>query len=248
MNKTSFLPLTLLFLLVISCTPNKHTMRVMSYNIRIGIGMDDSTSLQRIADVVKKVDPDYVGLQEVDSIAERSGWVDQVRELAALTGLYPVFAPATPRSKGLYGIAALVREKPLSYKNIALPGAEEPRTFLLMEYADYILCNTHFSLRAPSRMESIDIINAAVKAYDKPMIITGDFNMLPQSDEFKRMNAAWTLLSDTTILTHPSVDPKWTLDYIFIRNCDNFEVLNNVVIEERMASDHLPLYMDLNFK
>ncbi|NDV58262.1 endonuclease [Bacteroides sp. 519] len=220
----------------------------MSYNIRIGIGMDDSISLQRTADVINKIKPDYVGLQEVDSVAERSGWVDQVRELAKLTGLKPVFASATPRSKGLYGIAALVKEAPLSYKNIALPGIEEPRTFLLMEYNDYILCNTHFSLRAPSRVESIQIIHAAVKEYNKPTLITGDFNMLPQSDEFKLMNAEWALLSDTTIKTHPSVDPKWTLDYIFIKNSDKFEVLNKVVVTERMASDHLPIYVDIKFK
>lgn len=44
----------------------------MSYNIRIGIGMDGETDLGRIADAINRITPDYVGLQEVDSVCERS--------------------------------------------------------------------------------------------------------------------------------------------------------------------------------
>ena len=112
----------------------------MSYNIRIGIGMDQQTNLKRIAEVINKIQPDYVGLQEVDSVCERSGWINQYAELARLTGMYPIFAPATERSKGLYGIAALSRKKPRSYQYIPLPGKEEPRTFLCLEYPNYTLC------------------------------------------------------------------------------------------------------------
>lgn len=54
----------------------------MSYNIRIGIGMDQQTNLKRIAEVINKIQPDYVGLQEVDSVCERSGWINQYAELA----------------------------------------------------------------------------------------------------------------------------------------------------------------------
>ena len=92
----------------------------MSYNIRIGIGMDQQTNLKRIAEVINKIQPDYVGLQEVDSVCERSGWINQYAELARLTGMYPIFAPATERSKGLYGIAALSRKKPRSYQYLSL--------------------------------------------------------------------------------------------------------------------------------
>lgn len=53
----------------------------MSYNIRIGIGMDQQTNLKRIAEVINKIQPDYVGLQEVDSVCERSGWINQYAEL-----------------------------------------------------------------------------------------------------------------------------------------------------------------------
>ena len=72
----------------------RQSLRIMSYNIRIGIGMDQQTNLKRIAEVINKIQPDYVGLQEVDSVCERSGWINQYAELARLTGMYPIFAPA----------------------------------------------------------------------------------------------------------------------------------------------------------
>lgn len=240
--------LTLLaFCLLAGCgiTTERHSLRVMSYNIRIGIGMDDTIKLERIAAVINRVKPDYVGLQEVDSMAERSDYVNQVDELSRLTGMYPIFAPAVERSKGLYGIAVLVKEKPLSYRNIALPGIEEPRTFLMLEYQDYLLCNTHFSLRKESRLESIEIIRRALTEYDKPAIITGDFNMRPASDECIKMGKSWTLLSDSTLKTFPSNNPRVTLDYIWGYKDHIYEVKNYEVIEEPMASDHQPIYIDV---
>ncbi len=233
--------------MVFGCSRSQRdsSIRVMSYNIRIGIGMDDTIRLSRAADVIRSADPDFVGLQEVDSVAERSGWVDQAAELAELTGMHAIFAPALERSWGLYGIAALVKEKPLSYRNIALPGKEEERTFLLLEYEDYLLCNTHFSLVSESRKESIARIRSVLLEYDKPAIITGDFNMRPKSEECRMMGKAWTLLSDSTKLTFPADSARVTLDYIWGWKGHEYTVLENVVIDERMASDHLPIYVDV---
>lgn len=222
-------------------------LRIMSYNIRIGIGMDGETNLKRIADVINRVNPYYVGLQEVDSVCERSFWVSQYTELAKQTGMYPIFAPATPRSKGLYGIAALCKDKPISYKNIPLPGKEEPRALLCLEFKDYILFNTHFSLDKDSRLESIKIINEIAGRYGKPIIITGDFNMTPESDEFKAMDREWQLLSAPLIKTYPSDKPRLRLDYIYGDKSSNFNVKKDVVIDV-MSSDHLPLYIDLEIK
>ncbi|MBR5483986.1 MAG: endonuclease/exonuclease/phosphatase family protein [Alistipes sp.] len=245
MKKFKALLLCAVVLLGVSCQP--HRMRIMSYNIRIGIGMDNNTDLQRAADVIKRVNPDFVGLQEVDSVAERSGWVDQAKALGEMTGMHYIFAPALERSKGLYGIAALVKEKPISYRNIHLPGQEEVRTFLVLEYDDYLLCNTHFSLVADSRKESVDIIRQVVSEYDKPAIITGDFNMLPTSEECHKMDEMWKPLSDTTRFTFPADGAMWAIDYIWGRDGFDYKVLNYEVVDEPMASDHLPLYIDVEF-
>ncbi|MBR4995965.1 MAG: endonuclease/exonuclease/phosphatase family protein [Alistipes sp.] len=237
--------LCVLALTAVSCQPNR--LRIMSYNIRIGIGMDNKTDLQRAADVINRVKPDFVGLQEVDSIAERSYWVDQAKALGEMTGMHYIFAPALERSKGLYGIAALVKEKPISYRNIGLPGKEELRTFLVLEYEDYLLCNTHFSLVAESRKESVEIIRRVIAEYNKPAIITGDFNMYPTSEEYHKMDEMWMPLSDTTRFTFPADGASCTIDYIWGREGYKYKVLNYEVIDEPMASDHLPLYIDVEF-
>ena len=205
-------------LLAVSC--QSHQMRIMSYNIRIGIGMDNKTDLQRAADVITRVNPDFVGLQEVDSVAERSGWVDQ---------------------------AALVKEKPLAVRNIHLPGQEEVRTFLVLEYDDYLLCNTHFSLVADSRKESVEIIRQVISEYDKPAIITGDFNMLPTSEECHKMDETWKPLSDTTRFTFPANGATRAIDFIWGREGYEYDVKYYEVVDEPMASDHLPLYIDVEF-
>ena len=222
-----------------------HDLRVMSYNIRIGVGMDTTTNLERTAEVIRRIHPDYVGLQEVDSVAERTDWVDQAKELGRLTGMHPIFAPAIERSKGLYGIAALVKKEPIAIRNISLPGEEELRTFLVLEYPDYLLCNTHFSLRKPSRLQSIEIIRQTLEGYQKPAIITGDFNMRPASEECTKMGESWTLLTDSTQLTFPSDHPRVTLDYIWGHQGYTYMVKQFEVVNEPMASDHRPIYIDV---
>ena len=49
-----------------------NTLRLMSYNIRNGQGMDLVTDLQRIVDVIDKACPDVVAVQELDSVTKRS--------------------------------------------------------------------------------------------------------------------------------------------------------------------------------
>ncbi|MEX2025646.1 MAG: endonuclease/exonuclease/phosphatase family protein, partial [Pirellulaceae bacterium] len=61
-------------------------LRVLTYNIHHGEGIDGKLDLPRIARVIESVDPDLVALQEVDRRVERTGSVDQPAELARLTG------------------------------------------------------------------------------------------------------------------------------------------------------------------
>ena len=49
------------------------TIRVLSYNIHHGEGVDGVLDLARIGGVIKSVKPDLVALQEVDRNASRSG-------------------------------------------------------------------------------------------------------------------------------------------------------------------------------
>ena len=55
---------------------------LMTYNIHHGEGLDHRVDPDRIADVIRRENPDAVTLNEVDSGWERSGNADQPAELA----------------------------------------------------------------------------------------------------------------------------------------------------------------------
>lgn len=66
-------------------------MKIVTYNIRYGVGMDDEVNLPRIADEVRGAD--IIALQEVDRFWERNGNVDQAAELADLLDYHWVYGP-----------------------------------------------------------------------------------------------------------------------------------------------------------
>src|SRR5687767_9252619 len=104
-------------LLLWSSTPSapsaiaKRSIRVMTYNIHVGVGMDKKLDLQRIADVINKERPDLVGLQEVDRGVERTQRKDEIVELASLTKMEYAFAHNLDYQGGQYGVAILSRFK-----------------------------------------------------------------------------------------------------------------------------------------
>ncbi|HEX8851837.1 MAG TPA: endonuclease/exonuclease/phosphatase family protein, partial [Pyrinomonadaceae bacterium] len=110
------LPCMLLALLLLALTSHvssgastKTRLKVMTYNIHVGIGMDKKLDLQRIAEVIRRERPDLVGLQEVDRGVQRTERRDQIAELARLTGMEYAFAPNLQFQGGHYGVAVLSR-------------------------------------------------------------------------------------------------------------------------------------------
>ncbi|MFM8401398.1 MAG: endonuclease/exonuclease/phosphatase family protein, partial [Pirellula sp.] len=85
------------------------SVRVLSYNIHHGRGIDDKLSLERIAKVIRQADADVVALQEVDQGCGLSDRKLQVQELEKLTGYYGVFGKAIDFDGGEYGQAILSR-------------------------------------------------------------------------------------------------------------------------------------------
>lgn len=75
-------------------------MRLMSYNIRHCAGADKKVDVPRVAEVIAREKPDFVGLNEVDRCARRSHAIDMPEELGRLTGLHATFAQAIPLQGG----------------------------------------------------------------------------------------------------------------------------------------------------
>ena len=228
----------------------ENTIRVMSYNICNAKGLDNQVDYQRIADVVADVSPDVVALQELDSVTNRSNRVDVLAQLASLTAMYSVYGASIPYDGGKYGIGVLSKQKPLSWQRIPLPGREEARSLLMVEFKDYVFCCTHFSLNKEDRQASAAIIDHAVKDLNKPVILAGDLNATPESPVLEAFKQNWNILTNVQQLTFPSDQPKETIDYIlgYTAKGYTYSVWQTRVLNEPVASDHLPLFADVRLK
>jgi endonuclease/exonuclease/phosphatase family metal-dependent hydrolase/Icc-related predicted phosphoesterase len=228
----------------------ERTVRIMSYNIHHGQGMDDKMDIERIGRLIIDVQPEVIGLQEVDSMVNRSGNIDILQLLSAQTGMYATFGYSILHDGGKYGNGILTREKPLSVHKIALPGASEARTALIVELNKYVVINTHLSLDEAERIESANIITAWAKRYEKPVFLLGDLNATPDSPPLEILKKEWQILSNPKQPTHPSLNPAKTIDYVlgYVTNGQTYAKHNAQVIDEQLASDHRPLFVDIRLK
>lgn len=248
------LSLSLFILCLYACSSNsvqkKKVYRIMTYNIHHGEGMDDVIDISRIGQIILDANPDIAGLQEVDSIVERSQNLDIMQLLAKQTNMHAVFGHSILLGEGKYGNGILSKEKPIQTLKISLPGADEARSAIVAEFEEYVVVNTHLSLDAKEREESVDMITKAISDYKKPVFLLGDLNDTPESKPMKLLENNWQVLTDTTIHTFPSIEPDCTIDYIWgyrSKGC-SYEVDKNQVVKNEIASDHRPLFVDVRFK
>lgn len=226
-------------------------VRIMSYNIRNGNGMDNRHDVGRVAARITESGADLVALQEVDSLTHRSGDTYIAGQLADLTGLHATYAPAIDFDGGKYGIALLSREKPLSFYQVPLPGREEKRTLMVVEFKDYVILNTHFSLTEADQLASVDIlVREARKVTGKPVFLAGDFNSTPDTAVQKQLSRYFECLTS----------PDWVtcngtcIDFIFRYRTKETDKKNTSVrcVERRLvpddiSSDHRPVWVDMKY-
>ncbi len=227
----------------------------MSYNIRNAKGLDNMTDYQRIADVVLSEAPDVVAVQEIDSVTGRSKGVDVLKELAEKTLMHPIYGASIAYDGGKYGLGILSKERPLTHSSLVLPGREEQRQLLIVEYEKFVVGCTHLSLTKEDRMLSIDIIRNEAAKLNKPFFLLGDFNAEPESDFVKELQKNFTLLNNVKNFTFPADEPKECIDYITYYDKGDkgyekrpFTVLSNKVLDEKVASDHRPVVVRIRFK
>jgi endonuclease/exonuclease/phosphatase family metal-dependent hydrolase len=223
-------------------------IRILSYNIRNARGMDEVVNYDRIAGVIRRIDPDCVALQELDSATERSQGKVVLDELAKRLGMYASYSSSIDYQGGKYGIGILSKEKPLRKEIVSLPGSEEKRSLLVVELPGYVMCCTHWSLRQPDRLSSVEVVEETIRKYTtKPVFLAGDLNATPESPEIAELAKTWEILNDPSRPTFPSDNPRNCIDYIFFKKNSLFRitVLQTCVENESMASDHRPVWVDV---
>ncbi|MBP7381629.1 endonuclease/exonuclease/phosphatase family protein [Myxococcota bacterium] len=237
-------------------------VRILTYNVRHSLGLDGRVDYERIAGIIKGLDPDVVCLQEIDVKTKRSDRRDGLAELARLTGMHGYFARAIDFQGGQYGVGTLSKAAATSVDSQPLPGKEEARTMQVLTFDGFVVINTHLSLTADDRVASAGRVNERLEALtrvdgerapnDLPVFFCGDLNEPDASAAmFQTLAGAWRILSSQAF-TFRTDKPERTLDYVLGNLGGAYTVAGTAVVTEkdepavRMASDHLPLWVDVN--
>ena len=250
--------LALLLLLAALVSSEAASLRVMSYNIHRGVGNDGKLALERIAEVIKEEKPDLVGLQEVDRGTTRSRGQDQARLLAEMTGMHVAYGKNIDFQGGAYGNAILSRFPILAQTNhlYALNLNGEQRGLLQVrvkvEGRTLNFFNTHLDYHADNteRLGCARELVAMISQLDGPLVVTGDFNAVPESPTIKLLrghltdSCAGSATPDGTI---PSSNPRKRIDYVFSGGHKGPKPTKEW-IPRTEASDHLPLVVDFDWE
>ena len=222
-------------------------LRVMTYNIHGGRGMDGRIDLERLADVVAPFRPDIVAVQEVDVNRTRSGVVDQAEVLAQLLGLDLRFGCAIERGSERYGIATLSRLPFLDARLVSLPWRpshprSEPRCALVTRHrwngTALDMVNTHLSIHFGERPGQVAALLDGLTSED--MVLAGDFNCTPWSPAYRALTRG--LRAAASPRSWPSALPLFPLDHILYRG--PLRVVRSGIWPSPLrwcASDHLPV-------
>jgi len=233
------------------------TVRVLSYNIHHGEGVDGKLDLERIAGVIRSVSPDVVALQEVDRRADRTKGVDQPAELARLTGLTAVFEKNIDLPGGEYGNAVLTKLPIWSHRNHPLPQLVEgeQRGALAIEVTcekrPLTLISTHFDHRPEpgDRVASAKWLNEwAADHADQPALLIGDLNATPDAEPLQILKARWHDAAAQPLFTIPVGKPTRQIDFILFRPQERWRVVECRVLVEAVASDHRPIFAVLEIR
>jgi endonuclease/exonuclease/phosphatase family metal-dependent hydrolase len=246
-------------------------LRVMSYNIHRAIGVDRRFHPDRIVKIVSHHQPDIVLLQEVDEGVPRSRELNLAKELAASLD-YPHFAVGhnVDLRKGRYGNATLSRFPIQRERNIDLTiesrkrrGCQHTKIYVDRDSGEPLaleVFNLHLGLSAQERARQIGILvrSAEFSGCDpsQPCLIGGDFNdwrslLHPIFTEILGFKCATQRGTGYAvgIRTYPSFSPRGGLDRIYFRGpLSNLGARSCRLRASRVASDHLPVIVDLKLK
>ena len=234
---------------------NEITWRVASYNIHHARGMDDRVDVPRIADVIRRLSPDVVALQEVDNGVARSGGEDQAARLGEILGMYHAFGSFMDYQGGRYGMAILSRCPIRSVEPVRLVDGNEPRIALAVTIAQpdgsvVTVVNVHFDwvrddgFRFRQAREVADYLDGI----DGPWILAGDFNDQPGSRTLELFHdrAREAAKPRGSRFTFSSTEPVREIDFVFAAPSDEWSIGTVEVVDEPMASDHLPVIAELS--
>jgi endonuclease/exonuclease/phosphatase family metal-dependent hydrolase len=237
-------------------------MRIVTYNIHRGKGMDGRTRPERVVEVLEEIQPDVVALQEVLSFeGSRDPTEDQARYIAERLGFHFAMGENRKLRGGSYGNVVLSRYPLRTVRNydLTVSGCERRgclRTDVHLPEGDTLhVFNVHLGLafverRHQGRQLAHTILSDGILRGHRIML--GDFNEWTRGlttrllgRKLKHVNLRRHLRWGRT---YPGLVPVLALDHIYFDASLELQKLKiHRTRTSLVASDHLPLVADFTF-
>ena len=227
------------------------TIKVASYNMRKGIGLDRRRSPERILEVLREIDADVIALQEADRRFGPRDGVIPAHLLDEHTDWKCVAVAQRVRSMGWHGNALLVRKAatidsccPIHLPSLEPRGAVSADVNLAGQTVRIV--GMHLDLSGLWRRKQAAAILAHLAAADPcPTVMMGDLNDWSAASGCLRDFARDHVFAPTGPSFHAR-RPIGRLDRIMVS--PGFRVVDcgvHASAAARRASDHLPIWATL---
>ena len=240
-------------------------MRLLLYNIRYAVGggasmhvplpgagyvLGNQSVLPEITRFIKDVDPDIVGLIEVDTGSIRSRMVNQAEKIASDLRMNTSYETKYG-SKSINQMLPIVRKQGNAFMAAERVHGEKfhyfdtgiKRLIIELEMAEFAVFLVHLSLKYRHRHLQLRRLHDLIEATEKPVIVAGDFNTFWGENEIYLFMRAAGLRSANVdgMPTYPSRSPRKELDFVLYQEGIT---VNNFEVPDVRLSDHLPLVCD----
>lgn len=242
-------------------------IKIITFNIAHGKGLDGIVNIERQAELIKKYDPDVVFLQEIDMYTKRAGESNQIQEISKKIYLpYCSMESNITLEEGYYG-DGIISRFPISFSvNYIMPLTDlehEQRGILCNKISlgttKINLFSVHLSTYEDERILACKELNRIISKIDKNeiVIVGGDFNVgvtrLGKGRYiFKKQNRyeEYNILEEKLKRLQNEEDTWFSelgqgpIDTIFYSN--NIELLKFETINSENKSDHSIIYAEFN--
>lgn len=245
------------FVFVASQPRRSVEIKIMSFNIRHGVNMDEESNLIDILRIIKENKPDLVAFQAVDSLVGNKKTQFQLRQLAIQTGMSYTYGVAEQSENGSQGVGILSvwpLEKSQTIQLPTTPGAD-PKIL----HCGLIRHSRQLTFRfCSSRLEYASVMDRALQAAYinqmlsgsiQPVLLGMDMGARPNEQPYFSFREKWQDAAQGSLMqTWIEGLPGDRLDYIFVLLNNKVRVKDYKVIRSNpMASDHYPIMATVEF-
>ena len=197
-----------------------------------------------MAETIKKSEAEIIGLNEVYGANNKNP--SQAEAIARYLGYHCYFGQTIIHRGRPFGNAFISKYPWSDTENIPIPDPirdtdeyYESRALIktVFKNPDFTVLVSHFGLAKSEQKNAVKTALELIDQIKTPLIVMGDFNMVPTDKKIKPFFLKLYNTLSTDILSFPSDKPNRRIDYIFVSS--DITVLAAAILPY-VASDHRP--------